>query len=56
VRLALVHFVKEDRAICGGLQRNARQIQPRPACAQHEMRVAWFDEAFAAAIRERGGE
>lgn len=55
-RMVALQVLQEDRAVCERLQRNARQIQPHPAYAHHEMRVEWFNEAYAAAMRGLEGK
>ena len=51
-----IRVLGEDRTIREELQRDANQTRPHPACYRHETRVAWFDEAYASAVRERAQE
>jgi len=53
IKRRTMRVLGEDRLICEGLQVGARQIRPGPAYRRQEARVAWFDEAYAAAMREQ---
>jgi len=55
VKSRTIRVLEEDRLICEGLQLGARQIRAGPAYSRQEARVAWFDEAYVAAMREPGG-
>jgi phenylpropionate dioxygenase-like ring-hydroxylating dioxygenase large terminal subunit len=51
LRWHLLQVLREDRAICEELQRHARQIAPDPIHGASEIRVAWFNAAYAEAMR-----
>jgi phenylpropionate dioxygenase-like ring-hydroxylating dioxygenase large terminal subunit len=53
-RRAALTIVGEDRAICEALQEHPRQIAPDPPLGASEIRVAWFNEVYAAVMRGDG--
>lgn len=48
---AALRILREDGAICEALQENPRQIAPDPIHGASEIRVAWFNEIYAAVMR-----
>src|SRR5215475_904615 len=42
----------EDNKVCEQLQKNASQVHGFPILSRYEERIAWFEEAYAAAIGE----
>jgi len=52
----VAHFaraiMKEDNAICEGQQRTATQVDGDPRLSRQELRIGWFEEAYAAALGE----
>lgn len=53
-RRAALSVLREDRAICEALQEHARQIATDPLHGGSEIRVSWFNEVYARAMRGGG--
>lgn len=56
LRLRLVHrgavrVLREDQAVCETHQKTAHQLAPDPIYGASERRIAWFNEAYAEAMR-----
>ncbi|MBX9748613.1 MAG: Rieske 2Fe-2S domain-containing protein [Roseococcus sp.] len=51
VRRSALRVLREDQVICENLQKAARQIADDPILGAAEIRVAWFNEAYAEAMR-----
>jgi phenylpropionate dioxygenase-like ring-hydroxylating dioxygenase large terminal subunit len=51
LRRGVVRVLQEDQEVCENLQSNARQIAPDQLYGASEIRVAWFNEAYAEAMR-----
>lgn len=51
VRRGALRVLREDQEICENLQKGAHQIAPNPLHGASEIRVAWFNEAYAGAMR-----
>ncbi len=50
-RRSAVSILREDRAVCEALQTQAGQIADDPVYGASEIRVAWFNEVYAAVMR-----
>ncbi|WPB85470.1 aromatic ring-hydroxylating oxygenase subunit alpha [Sediminicoccus rosea] len=51
VQRRMLRVLREDQAVCEAMQTGAAQIAPDPLYGAAEARIAWFDEAYAAAMR-----
>lgn len=54
VRRGAMRVLREDLEVCENLQKSAHQIAPDPLYGASEIRVAWFNEAYAQAMRPTG--
>lgn len=50
VQRGVRRVLREDQEVCENLQRQARQIAPEVTYGASEIRVAWFNEAYRAAM------